>query len=714
MRGIILFLCAVWATLGLNAQILTPVKWKTSFQEAGAGEFDLVWTAEIDVGWSIYSQHTPEGGPVPTSFHFDEGEHFTRIGEVVESGGKRKEGMDAIFEMVVIKFVEGPVTFTQRVKVRKFDHPISGHLTYMTCDDTKCLPPTEEAFSFVLPAPAPVEAAGTAEVEKPEAPEKTGVPPAPPAESPVRQDTTQAPPPQSGGKNPAPNDLPASPEKEGIFPVDFNPGQDPVGACGVTGAVTTGKSFWNIFLLGFLGGLVALLTPCVFPMIPLTVSFFTKSSRDKRKGISNAILYGLFIFLVYLLLSLPFHLMDSLNPDILNDISTNVWLNVAFFLIFLFFAFSFFGYYEITLPGSWTNKASAGEGIGGMIGIFFMALTLALVSFSCTGPILGSLLAGALTSDGGAMQLTMGMGGFGMALALPFALFAAFPGWLNALPKSGGWLNTVKVVLGFIELALALKFLSNADLVKHWGLLKIEPFLGLWILIGLGLTLYLFGIIRFPHDSPMEKLSRPRLLSGIVAAGFVLYLASGFLYDEPAGSYRPLKLLSGLAPPSCYSWFNPCDCPQNLNCFKNLDDGLAYAREHNKPILLDFTGYACVNCRKMEEHVWPVKQVYQYLKDNYVLISLYVDDKRELPEDEQQVVFSKATGANRKLRTLGHKWSYFQTEFFNTNTQPYYVLLSPEGDLLTHPAGYMPDPGEYSDFLKCGLDNYRGLYPTDK
>ena len=456
-------------------------------------------------------------------------------------------------------------------------------------------------------------------------------------------------------------------------------------------------------VLGFLGGLVALLTPCVFPMIPLTVSFFTKGSENKSKGLFNAALYGFFILGVYLLLSIPFHLLDSVNPGILNDISTNVWLNIAFFLIFLFFAFSFFGYYELTLPASWSNKASSAEGAGGIIGIFFMALTLALVSFSCTGPILGSLLAGALSSDGGAWQLTAGMGGFGLALALPFALFAAFPSWMNTLPKSGGWLTTVKVVLGFLELALAFKFLSNADLVTRWGLLKIEPFLIIWILIFLGLGLYLFGKIKFPHDSPIAKLSPVRMGLGVLSFAFAVYLMSGFRYDERAGTFSSLTWLSGLAPPAGYSWMHPKKCPNNLDCFKDFGLGLEHAQKNGKPILVDFTGHACVNCRKMEEHVWPENEIYKYLKDDYVLISLYVDEKIELPKEEQIKVKNVQGEGERKLRTKGHKWQHFQTKYFGNNSQPFYVLLSPEGELLNKPVGYTPDVNEYASFLECGL-----------
>jgi thiol:disulfide interchange protein len=649
--------------------IFTPVKWELKTENLGNGEYNLIFSADIQDDWAIYSQFIEGDGPLPTAFVYQQGDHFELLGKNAESGN-RKEGYDNVFMMNVAKFT-GQGIFTQKIKVNDPAVPLRGYLEYMACDDAKCLPADQVDFL--------VDFASDRTLIGQEAATDIGGP---------------------------------APSTKSLF--DFPTPGEPVGQCGDTAAAVDeqGKGYWSIIVLGFIGGLLALLTPCVFPMIPLTVSFFTKSSGNRRKGLTNASLYGFFILLVYLILSIPFHLMDSLNPDILNDISTNVWLNIAFFAIFIFFAFSFFGYYELTLPSSWTNKVSSAEGIGGTIGIFFMALTLALVSFSCTGPILGSLLAGALSSDGGAMQLTAGMGGFGLALALPFALFAAFPGWMNSLPKSGGWLNTVKVVLGFLELALALKFLSNADLVKKWQILKIEPFLALWIIIALGLGLYLFGKIKFPHDSPIKKLSAGRIFLGLASFAFAIYLATGFITDEKAGSYRPLKLLSGLAPPVCYSWLQPCDCPQNLNCFKDLESGLAYAKKVNKPIMIDFTGHACVNCRKMEEHVWPDPQVYKHLKEDYVLISLYVDEKIELPEEEQ-IVVEKATGGTRKLRNYGHKWAHFQTEYFETNAQPYYALLSPGGQLLIPPVGYTPDANEYSDFLKCGLESFRKITEED-
>lgn len=480
--------------------------------------------------------------------------------------------------------------------------------------------------------------------------------------------------------------------------------KNPQTDCGASSAPveTASASLFNLFILGFLGGLIALLTPCVFPMIPLTVSFFTKKAGSKKEGIRNASLYGFFILLIYILLSLPFHFLDQLNPEILNNISTNVYLNVFFFIIFLFFAFSFFGYYEISLPASISSKADSRAGAGNIFGIFFMALTLALVSFSCTGPILGSLLAGSLSGDGGAMQLSSGMAGFGLALALPFALFALFPNWLNSLPKSGGWLNTVKVVLGFIELALAFKFLSNADLVKHWGLLKREIFIGIWIITGAGLSLYLFGFIRFKHDSPLKKLSGTRLALALLAAAFTLYLIPGVTNTRWAN----LTLISGFPPPLYYSIYQKeSDCVLGLNCSRDYEEGMKRARAEKKPVLLDFTGYACVNCRRMEEKVWSQPDVYQLMKDSFVVISLYVDDKKKLPA-ASQFTYTTKEGIKKDIITVGDKWSTFETENFSNNAQPLYAILNNEEVLLSHPVGYTPSANEYLAWLQCGLDAF--------
>jgi thiol:disulfide interchange protein DsbD len=457
-------------------------------------------------------------------------------------------------------------------------------------------------------------------------------------------------------------------------------------------------SYFNIFLLGFFGGLLALLTPCVFPMIPLTVSFFLKQATSSARGVVNALTYAFFIVLIYGLLSLPFHFIDSLNPEILNTLATNVYLNLLFFTVFVFFAFSFFGFYELTLPTRWGNKTDQASAVNGILGIFFMALTLAIVSFSCTGPILGSLLAGSLTAEGGAMQLSIGMLGFGIALGLPFGLFALFPNTLKALPKSGSWMTTVKVVLGFLELALALKFLSNADLVAHWGLLKRETFVAIWILISLALTLYLFGLFRLKNETkaPIHKL---RLLLGMVTLLFSGFLINGLFTKE-----NTLKILSGFPPPEFYSLLaQDSDCPLGLECYKDFETGVAAARSQEKPILLDFTGWACVNCRKMEENVWSDPDVYPLLRDEFIVISLYVDDRKALA-DADQFDFQYPDGRIKRINTVGKKWATFQAINFNTASQPFYIQMTPEGKLLNAPIQYT-DVDTFRIWLETGLSN---------
>ena len=665
----ILTVILVFFSLAIYSQIEDPIKWSTDVEKISETEYQLVTTATIDSGWHLYSQKVPEDGPIATSFIYSLPEETSLIGETIEPDGHTID--DPVFQMK-IKFFENTAIFKQKIKTTPKIETVKGSVEFMVCDDTKCLAPTEIGLVFNLNK----------------------------ANNSVKKNSTLT-----------VDDKLTNSLLYGMSTSDLTFSSI---KCSKELESTSseikkeGKSLWNIFGLGFLGGLLALLTPCVFPMIPLTVSFFTKKNgQNKSSGISKALLYGFFIFAVYIILSVPFHLLDSVNPDILNEISTNIWLNIIFFVIFVFFAFSFFGYYELTLPASWTNKTTQGESSGGFVGIFFMALTLAIVSFSCTGPILGSLLAGSLTADGGAWQLTSGMAGFGVSLGLPFALFAMFPNMMNALPKSGGWLNTTKVILGFLELALAFKFLSNADLVAHWNLLKIEPFLLLWILIFAGLALYLFGKIKFPHDSPIKKLSFSRIAGGILVASFVIYLASGFRVNQETKTFTPLTLLSGLAPPVGYSFMYPNDCPNNLDCFKDLKTGIAYAKKVNKPILLDFTGYACVNCRKMEEHVWPLPKIDNYLRNDYVLISLYVDDKKMLPE-EQQILVNRINGGTRKLKNYGHKWANFQTQFFKSNSQPYYVLLNSDGSkILNQAVGYTPDENDYAQFLECGLEVFK-------
>ena len=627
------------------------VKWTTTVEKNSNDEYTITYKADIKKGWHLYSQHLPEDGPLPTEFSFENvTKDFTLIGKT-EEGEPHKE-FDKVFEMVT-PFFSDNAEFKQKFKIlNKNIKTIKTIIGFQTCDDKACtFEPGLELVTTLDGSEAIVEE-----------------------------------------KNVTKESLSLSNQLK----LDL---KDKEKYLKSTSENHKNNSLWKIFVLGFLGGLIALLTPCVFPMIPLTVSFFTKQSGDKKSGKSKAFLYGFFIILIYLLLSIPFHLMDSLDPEILNNISTNVWLNVAFFVIFMFFAFSFFGYYELTLPSSWGDKMDTASSVGGIIGTFFMALTLAIVSFSCTGPILGSLLVGSLTADGGAFQLTIGMIGFGTALALPFTLFALFPSWLNSLPKSGGWLNTVKVVLGFLEVALALKFLSNADLVEHWGILKREIFLGIWLIVFAGLALYLFGKIKFPHDSPIKKLNKGRLVLALITTTFVGYLGYGLFGNGN------LKLLSGFPPPHFYSIFEKeSDCALGLNCYKDFDEGLAYAKENKLPIILDFTGWACVNCRKMEENVWSDPQVYSEL-EKYVLISLYVDDKAPLPIGKE-FDYKKENGQVKHIKTVGSKWATFQAINFAAASQPYYVLLDSDLRLLNHPEKYT-DKTTYLNWLRKGLENFK-------
>lgn len=456
------------------------------------------------------------------------------------------------------------------------------------------------------------------------------------------------------------------------------------------------KGLLAVFVLGFLGGLIALITPCVFPMIPVTVSFFTKRSKTRKQGVKNGLLYGLSIFLIYVLASLPFHIIGNIQPEVYNNIATSALLNIIFFVIFIFFSISFFGFFEITLPSGIANKADAKSGLGSFGGIFFMAITLAIVSFSCTGPILGTLLVSSL--QGGAWALTYGMAGFGVALALPFTLFAIFPQWLSSLPKSGGWLDTVKKVLAFLELALAFKFLSTADNTNHWGLLKREVFIGIWAIIAIGLALYLFGKLRLPHDVKGTKISLGRKLFGTIAVVFSAVLIMGIF---PKNAYL-LKFLSGFPPPASYSFFaEKKDIHSNV--INDYEKALSLSKEQNKPILIDFTGWACVNCRKMEENVWTDPAVSQFLRDNFILVSLYVDDREMLPV-EKRFKYTTKSGVLKEINTVGDLWATFQAENFNQVTQPLYVVLSPDQNLLSDPVGYTPNVKTYLDWLKSSID----------
>ena len=655
MRLLVLFFGLLFIGTGavLAQTDENPAVWSHEVRQLSDTEYELVFKGKIMEGWHVYSQHTAEGGALPSEFTFEKvGEDYELVG-VTEESETITEYSD-IFE-VDETFFKGEAIFTQKIKLLDPEvNQISVNLFYQICKEV-CLP-VDEFFQISLD--------GSSFVAEETSLDERSV---------------------ALGES-----LKVDLKNKELLQQD-----------GVTDS--EGKSnLWVIFGLGFIGGLIALLTPCVFPMIPLTVSFFTKQTKQKSKGIANALLYGFFIVLIYFLLSLPFHLFNSVDSQILNTIATNIWLNVFFFVIFVFFAFSFFGYYELTLPSSWANKMdSASSKVGGGLGIFFMALTLAIVSFSCTGPILGGLLGSTTLAEGNvATNLTSGMVGFGLALALPFALFAMFPAWLNSLPKSGGWMTTVKVVLGFLELALAFKFLSNADLVGNWGILKREIFVGIWVVLFVLMTLYLFGLFRFPHDGPKKNLSPSRKIVGLISFAFTVYLVLGLF------KITSLKLLSGFPPPGFYSVVETeSDCPLGLDCFKDFEEGVAYAQEVNKPILLDFTGWACVNCRKMEENVWSDPNVYPLLKDEYVLISLYVDDRKELP-DSEKFDFKYDSGRVKAIETIGQKWGTFQTINFNAASQPYYVLMSPELEILNEAVQYV-DVDTYEDWLKSGLEKHQ-------
>jgi thiol:disulfide interchange protein DsbD len=626
--------------------IFNPVSWESSIESLGNDEYLLKATATIDDHWHLYSVNLPsDDGPIATEFNLLTKEGVEAIGETNEEGDLKTE-YDPNF-LMELSYFEGKATISKKVKVIGGINEILAEVYFMVCDDKRCLPPEAVEFTYKLEGAS--ESAGTVSSESSDSSDESG-----------------------------------------------------------------DRSLLGIFLLSFLGGFAALLTPCVFPMIPMTVSFFTKQSKTKAKGISNAIFYGLSIIGIYTLLG--FAITNIFGADALNALSTNFWFNIIFFVLLIVFAFSFLGAFEITLPSSWVNKADRASDKGGLIGIFFMATTLSLVSFSCTGPIIGTLLVDAAV-HGGVSGPLIGMFGFSSALALPFALFAAFPGWLNSLPKSGGWLNSVKVVLGFLELGLAFKFLSNADLVVQAHMLTREMFIAVWIGVSGALTLYLLGFIRMPHDSPLEKLSVGRAVLGTFMLMFTVYLVPG-LWGAP------LKLISGFPPPMFYSespngvgyskatvvggvgaqaelppeGSDPAHCPHNLNCFHDYETGMAYAKEVGKPVMLDFTGWACVNCRKMEEQVWSDPRVLERLRNDVVLISLYVDEKTKLPEAEQHI--SETTG--KKVKTIGNKWSDFQAAKFGTNSQPYYVFLDHEGKQLHESAAYDPDIDLFVKWLDAG------------
>jgi len=648
-----------------------PIAWTFDIKQK-ADVYILEFVADIDEGWTVYSQFSSDEGPVPTSLNF-ETEGFEIVGKALENG-YRKQGPDPLFDNVeVIKYLSDE-QFIIRQKVKSYSkEEIKGYLTYMACNSEGCLPPSDVDFGFDIKNL------------------KTFVPGLA----------------SSLGNDVNPFDGTNAVDQKIASVVETY--ATPVGNC-KGGEEEEDRGLLMSLIFGFLAGLVALLTPCVFPMIPLTVSFFTKDT--KRKGWVNGAIYAASIIVIYVTLGLL--LTALVGPDALNRLSTNWISNTLFFLIFVVFAFSFFGYFEITLPSSWSTKTDSMADKGGLIGTFFMAFTLALVSFSCTGPLIGSAIVSAASNAIGPAAVMLG---FGAGLALPFGLFAAFPSWLNSLPQSGGWMTSVKVVLGFLELALALKFLSVADMTSHWGFLRYELFMGLWVIIFFLTALYLFGFIRFPHDSKLKKLSVGRGLLGGAFALFTLYLASGFMINEKTGNYKALSLMSGLAPPAHYNFFIPPKevdatikakypsytmCANNIPCFKDYYEGKSYAKEVNKMMFLDFTGHGCVNCRKVEEHIWVRDEIRDKLINECVLISLYVDDDKKYPETKLSV------RDDYKIRNVGNKWTDFQISNFKQNTQPLYVMMTLDEEVIAKPRGYRPNEGvkEYEEYMQCGLNKF--------
>ena len=647
------FLLLFFWTFLLKAQ--EPVVWVTDFKQLSDTEYLLIFKASMQPKWHLYSQKLPKDGPLPTEFVFEGiGSAFEFVGITKES--ETVTAFDPIFEMDLSWF-EKEAAFQQKIRLLQPEvAAISGEINFQACDDKVCIF-RNEPFSFILNSSKAI-----AEVKRTVDPESL--------------------------KKSKALQLPLK-NRRLLMQNQSQNGDNPL---------------LNLFLLGFIGGLIALLTPCVFPMIPLTVSFFLKQSGSKSRGVGRALIYGLFILLIYIMMSLPFHFLDVLDPQILNTISTNILMNIIFFAVFVFFAFSFFGYYELTLPSSWGNRSDAASTGRGILGIFFMALTLAIVSFSCTGPILGSLLAGSLTAEGGADQLTVGMAGFGFALALPFGLLAFFPNLLKSIPRSGGWMTKVKVTLGFLELALALKFLSNADLVGHWGIIKREIFIGVWLVISILLFIYLLGWLRFPNDQKRSKIPMMQRFFTFLVLIFIFYLIPGLGKNQDG----QLSLLSGFPPPVFYSVYpSYSECPLGLNCFKDYYSGRAYAEAKNKPILLDFTGWACVNCRKMEENVWSQPDIFNLLNEDFVIISLYVDDRKELPEG-QKFEFKYPSGRIKTIKTIGEKWATFQSLNFTSASQPYYVLMSADGTILNSPIQYT-NAKTYKDWLQSGLELHRQI-----
>ena len=660
MKKFLFSITLIFPTL-LFSQIFSPVQWEFSKEDLGNDEYNLFFTANIDDGWYLYSQFIEDDGPLPTSFNFFESDKYELIGKTNEEEPVKE--YDPNFDMVLSYFTKEAV-FSQKVKAISPDAQVDGELMFMVCDATQCLPPEYVDFSYNLGSAS--EQVETKDVDDEESASSLNL---------VSADTEES-------------------ENES----------------------SNRKGMWSIFFIAFLSGFAALLTPCVFPMIPMTVSYFTKQSKSRAKGISNAIIYGISIIIIYV--GLGVGVSAVFGPEVLNSMATNAYFNIAFFVLLVVFAASFLGAFDLTLPHSWINKADKASDRGGFIGIFFMALVLALVSFSCTGPIVGTLLVEA-ASGGSYMGPIIGMLGFSLAIALPFALFAAFPGWLNSLPQSGGWLNSVKVVLGFLELALAFKFLSNADLVLQTHLLEREVFIAIWIIIFAFLTMYLLGIFKLAHDSDLKYVSVGRLFTAVITGMFTVYMIPG-LWGAP------LKIINAFPPPMHYSE-SPYGVgytqgggstishseeegqhlgPQGIMVFHDYDKGIAHAKKVGLPIMIDFTGWACVNCRKMEEQVWSDSEVKRILANDVVLISLYVDERTPLAEEEQYE--TTIAGKKKKVRTVGDKWTVLQAETYKTNSQPYYVILDHNENQLGVSANYQDygDVDLFKTWLEEGIDEF--------
>ena len=656
-----------------------PAKWKFSLEDKGDGEIELVTNVAIEQGWYIYGTDIPEGGPYPTSLSIDKIHGAVAVGGFEARDSKLNSGYDAIFEMTIGSY-ENAAKFVQRFKVTdKSKFVLEGDIRSQACNGSECTPPLPVDFAFKSSdLPSTVVATSVPSISTTDANAEAVE---------TTDDDVEA----ASDVLMAPLDI-SSKSSDISTSKLWTPVIEELQEYGLKGSIK-GKSMWWVFIAGFLGGFIALLTPCVWPLIPMTVSFFLKRNKaNRKKAISDALLYGVSIIVIYVLLGLT--ITGLFGASALNDLSTSAVFNILFFALLVFFAISFFGAFDLVLPASWTNKMDAkADSATGMLSIFFMAFTLALVSFSCTGPIIGTLLVETASSSS-IIAPAIGMFGFALALSIPFSFFAIFPSFLESMPKSGGWLNSVKVVLGFLELALALKFLSVADLAYGWGILDRETFLVLWIVIFAMLGFYLLGKLKLPHDSDLPHVSVPRLFMSIVSLSFALYMVPG-LWGAP------LKAISAFAPPMYTQDFNLYDGAVDAKTL-DYETGMAFAKQVNKPVLIDFSGYGCVNCRKMEASVWTDPRVKSLIDDEYVLITLMVDDKTKLSE----IIEVEENGRTSKLKTIGDKWSYLQRHKFGSNSQPFYVVLDTDGNPLSPSYAFDENPDNYVQFLQLGISNF--------